>query len=101
MRKVKGDGEEYEILDRAVEYTGVVGAELADMLTAVHKKVWALEPCVPAQHTFGGDGLQNFIQDHQDQLERMEGQLGDLTTMTNTAVKRLMIHMESYYWDLR
>ena len=47
-----------------------------------------------------GDGLQNFIRDHQDQLERMEGQLRDLTTMMNQAVKRLMIHMESYRQDL-
>ena len=35
------DGEEYEGLERAMEYAGVVGAELADMLTAVHEKVKA------------------------------------------------------------
>ena len=45
-----------------MEYAGVVGAELADMLTAVNEKVKAIEPRVPAQHTFGGDGLQSFIQ---------------------------------------
>ena len=47
-----------------MEYAGVVRAELADMLTMVHEKVKALEPQVPTQHTFRGDGLQNFIQDH-------------------------------------
>ena len=90
-RKAEYDREECETLERAMEYAGTVGAELVDMLTAVHKKVQALEPWVPAQHTFGGDGLQNFIHDHQDQLERMEGQLGDLTMMMNQVVKRLMI----------
>ena len=67
MRKVKDDGEECEMLERAMEYAGMVGVELADMLTAVHKKVRALELQVPNQHMFRGDGLQNFIQDHQDQ----------------------------------
>ena len=43
-RKADDDGEEYEGLERAMEYTGVVGAELADMLTAVHEKVKAIEP---------------------------------------------------------
>ena len=60
-KKAKGDREESELLDRAMEYTETVGVELADMMTLVHEKVWALEPRVPAQHTFGGDGLQNFI----------------------------------------
>ena len=69
------DGEEYEGLERAMEYAGVVGAELADMLTAVHEKVKALEPRVPTQHTFSGDGLQNFIRDHQEELERLAHQV--------------------------
>ena len=43
-RKADDDGEEYEGLERAMEYAGVVGAELADMLTVVHKKVKAIEP---------------------------------------------------------
>ena len=60
-RKADNDGEEYEGLKRAMEYMGVVGAKLVDMLTAVHEKVKALEPRVPTHHTFGGDGLQNFI----------------------------------------
>ena len=60
-RKAGVDGEECEVLDQAMEYTGVVGAELADMMTLVHEKVRALELQVPAQHTFGGDGLQEFI----------------------------------------
>ena len=74
-RKADDDGEEYEGLERAMEYAGVVGAELADMLTAVNEKVKAIEPRVPAQHTFGGDGLQNFIRDHQEELERLSHQV--------------------------
>ena len=66
-RKADDDREEYEGLERAMEYAGVIRAELADMLTAVHEKVKAIEPRVPAQHTFGGDGLQNFIHDHQEE----------------------------------
>ena len=38
-RKVEGDGKENEVLDRAMEYARVMGAELADMLTVVNKKV--------------------------------------------------------------
>ena len=30
----------------------------------------------------------------------MEGQLSDLMMMTNQAVERLLIHNESYCWDL-
>ena len=37
-RKADDDGEEYKGLERAMEYAGVVGAELADMLTAVMKR---------------------------------------------------------------
>ena len=37
------DREENEVLDRAMEYAGAVGVEVMDMLTAVHKKVRALE----------------------------------------------------------
>ena len=55
------DGEENEVLDRAMEYTGAIGVEVVDMLTAVHEKVKVLEPWVPTQHTFGGDSLQEFI----------------------------------------
>ena len=93
-RKADDDGEEYEGLERAMEYTGVVGAELADMLTMVHKKVKALEPRVPTQHTFGGDGLQNFIRDHQEELERLGHQVENLTTMMNKAVMRLQVGQE-------
>ena len=99
-RKAGGDGEECEVLDRAMEYTRVVGAELVDMMTLVHEKVQALELQVPAQHTFGGDGLQDFIQDHQDCLECLEGQLGNLTTITNQTVERLLIYNESYRQNL-
>ena len=60
-RKATVDGEECEVLNWVMEYTGAVGTELVDMLTLVHKKVQALEPRVPAQHAFGRDGLQEFI----------------------------------------
>ena len=91
LRKVNKDGEECEVLDQAMEYTGAVGVEVADMLIAVHEKVWVLGPWVPAQHTFGGNSLQQFIHNYQDRLEWLEDQLGDLTTMTNMAVEWLMI----------
>ena len=84
-----------------MEYAGVVGAELADMLTAVNEKVKAIEPRVPAQHTFGGDGLQNFIRDHQEELERLSHQVENLTTMTNEAVRRLQVGQERQRADLR
>ena len=38
-RKAGADGEECEVLDWAMEYAGVVGAELVDMMTLVHEKV--------------------------------------------------------------
>ena len=89
LRKVEKDGEEDKVLDRAMEYTRVVGVEVADMLASVNKKVRALKPCILAQHMFGGNGLQNFIHNHQDHLEWLEDQLGDLVMMTNNAVGRL------------
>ena len=69
MRRVESDGEGNEVLDRAMEYTGVVGVELADMLASVNSKVEAIMPHMLTQHTFGRDSLQNFIHDHQDLLE--------------------------------
>ena len=84
-----------------MEYAGVVGAELADMLTAVNEKVKEIEPQVPAQHTFGGDGLQNFICDHQEELERLAHQVENLTTMTNEAVRRLQVGQERQRVDLQ
>ena len=83
-----------------MEYAGAVGVEVANMLASINEKVWVIRPHVLAQHIFGGNGLQNFIRDYQDCLEWLEDQLGDLTTMTNMAVERLMIHSESYCWDL-
>ena len=59
-----------------------------------------LKPHVPAQHMFGGDGLQNFIRNHQDHLEWLEDQLGNLMMMTENAVGRLSIANESYHQDL-
>ena len=100
-RKANDDGEEYKGLERAMEYAGVVGIELADMLTLVYKKVQALEPWVPNQHTFRGDGLQNFIRDHQDELECLNHQVENLTTMTNEVVTRLQVREERNCQALR
>ena len=49
--------ERNETLNRAMEYAGVVGVELVDMLASINSKVEAIAPCVPTQHTFGRDGL--------------------------------------------
>ena len=84
-----------------MEYAGVVRAELVDMLTMVHEKVKALELRVPTQHTFGGDSLQNFICDHQEELECLGYQVENLTTMTNEAVRRLQVSQERQRADLR
>ena len=43
-RSSEKDGEEAEVLDRAIEYAGVVGVELADILVSVNLKVEALAP---------------------------------------------------------
>ena len=43
-RSVEVDGEENTTLDRAMEYAGVVGVELADVLALVNLKVEALVP---------------------------------------------------------
>ena len=43
-RSAEMDGEENTTLDRAMEYTRVVGVELADMLVSVNSKVEALVP---------------------------------------------------------
>ena len=40
--KLRGSGkdrEECEVLDRAMEYAGMIGVEVTDMLMAVHEKV--------------------------------------------------------------
>ena len=85
------DGEENETLDRAMEYARAIGIEVANMLASVHQRVKALEPRVPAQHTFGRDGLWDFICNHQDRLEHLEGQVQDLTTMMEHTVGRLSV----------
>ena len=85
VRKAEGDREENETLNRVMEYARVVGVELVDMLVSVNLRVEAIEPHVPTQHTFSRDGLQNFICDHQDQLEQLEDQLANLMTMTEDA----------------
>ena len=38
------DGENNKVLDRAMEYAGVVGVELVDMLASINSKVEALAP---------------------------------------------------------
>ena len=81
VRSATTDRENNEGLDRAMEYTGVVGVELVDMLASINSRLLAVEPCVPTQHTYGGNDLQNFICDHQDHLERLEDQLSNLMTM--------------------
>ena len=43
-RSAEVDREENTTLDRAMEYTGVVGVELADMLVSVNSKVKVLVP---------------------------------------------------------
>ena len=101
MRMDKEDGEEHELLDRAMEYAGMVRLEVADMLMMVHEKVHMLEPRVPNQHTFGGDSLQNFIRDHQEELERLSHQIENLMTMTNKVVSRLQVWEERNRQDLR
>ena len=94
------DGENNKVLDRAMEYAGVVGVELVDMLVSVNSKVEDLVPRVPAQHTFGGDRLWNFICDHQNCLEHLEGQFQDLVMMMENMVGRLSMASESYRQDL-
>ena len=85
VRRAERDREENKVLYRAMEYAGVVGVELADMLVSINLRVEAIEPHVPTQHTFSRDGLQNFICDHQDQLEQLEDQLANLMMMTEDA----------------
>ena len=99
-RTDKEDGEEHELLDRVMEYAGMGGLEVMDMLMTINEKVHTLEPHVPKQHMFGGDSLQNFIHDHQDWLEHLKHQIKNLTTMTNEVVTRLQVCEEHNHWDL-
>ena len=86
--------------DRAMEYSGAVGVELADMLVSVNLKVDELVPQVLTQHMFGGNSLHQFIQDYQDCLEQLEDQLDNLITMTNCSIMDLCLMNEAYHWDL-
>ena len=101
MRGKPRDVERNETLDRAMEYVGVVGIELVDMLVSVNTKVEALVPHVPTQHIFSRDGLQNFIYNHQDCLECLEEQLGNLITMMENVMGWLSVAKKSYCYDLR
>ena len=76
-----------------MEYTRVVGVELADMLASINTRVLD-------QYTFSGDGLCQFIQDHQDCLEQLEDQLSNLIMMTNWSVMELQLTNKSYHWNL-
>ena len=49
---------------------------------------------------FGGDSLQNFIRNHQEELERLAHQVENLMTMTNEAVTRLQVSQERQCRDL-
>ena len=81
------------MLDWAMEYTRAVGVELADMLVSVNARV-------PDQYTFGSNGPHWFIQDHQDHITELEGQLSDLVTMTDCTVQDLQIMNQVYCQDL-
>ena len=101
--KVRGEpenDEKNETLNRAMEYAGVVGVKLVDMLASINSNVEVIIPCMPIQHTFGRDGLQNFIHNHQDHLEWLEDQLGNLMAMMENTVGRLSVVNKSYWWDL-
>ena len=54
-----------QMLDQMMEYTGVVGVEVLDMMATMNHHI--LE-----QERFSGDGLCQFIQDHQDQITELE-----------------------------
>ena len=75
----------------------MVGVELADMLASINLRLLAIELWMPAQHTFRGDSLQDYIHDHQDHLEQLEDQLSDLTMMMELAVGRLSVVNKSYH----
>ena len=92
--------ERNKTLDRAMEYSGAVGSELADILVSISLKVDLLTPQVPDQRMFSGDSLYQFIQDHQDCLEQLEDQLSNLITMTNCSVMDLHLMNEAYHWNL-
>ena len=92
--------ERNKTLDRVMEYVGTIGVEIADMLASVNLRVEELAPHMPVQHTFGGNGLHQFIGDHQDHLEQLEDQLSDLIMMTEQLVIELHLTVEAYHWDL-
>ena len=47
VRKAKGNSEENKTLDRVMEYVGVVGVELVDILVSINPRVEELVPHVP------------------------------------------------------
>ena len=58
-------------IDYSMEYTGIVGGMMMGLMAEMND--WIL-----AGHTFGGDGLQDFISDHQTRLEEGEANMDAL-----------------------
>lgn len=58
-------------VDYAMEYAGVVGGMVMGLLADFNERI-------PAGHTFGGDGLRDFIGDHQNRLEEGEANVDAL-----------------------
>ena len=71
-------------LDQVMEYTRAVGVEVLDMMVMMNHHI-------PEQEMFGGDGLCQFIQDHQDHLAQVEDQLGNLIMMMDWTCQDLQI----------
>ena len=58
-------------IDYSMEYMGIVGGMMMGLMAEMND--W-----IPAGHTFGGDGLRNFISDHQTRLEEGEANMDAL-----------------------
>ena len=84
--KVQGEGGSKSnwTLDQAMEYTGAIGVEVLEMMAMINHHI-------PEQETFGGDGLHQFIQDHQDRITKLKDQLGNIIIMTNQTCWDLQI----------
>ena len=61
----------------------MVGIEVLEMVTM---NCYILE-----REIFGGDGLHQFIQDHQDRITELEDQLGNIITMASCTCCDLQI----------
>lgn len=58
-------------IDYSMEYMGIVGGMMMGLMAEMND--W-----IPAGHTFGGDGLRDFISDHQTRLEEGEANMDAL-----------------------